>query len=317
MPIDLTDLLVCPRCYANTALGTERSPRGTTVSCAHCGASYVVEDGIPVMLRPDFAAHESDPGLSPGFHHKRQQADFFDHEQDDWETRRPHGAPALHEWVLAEKFRRSVMGLPSDLKGRTVLTVCGGSGLDGEFLARAGARVIVSDISLGAARRARQRARLSGVDMTSLVADAENLPFRNRAIDLVYVHDGLHHLSDPLVGLAEMMRVAAHAISINEPARAALTGLAVRLGLAQEREEAGNPVARITFDEIIQYLESHAFRVVTAHRYALYYQHEPGWAMRWFSTRATFPIAKTGVLMLNQVAGRFGNKLTVQAVRQP
>ncbi len=102
--------------------------------------------------------------------YKRDQAAFFDAQPAAWETSRPHGAPALYRWLMEEKFRRSVDGLQSVLPGATVLTVCGGSGMDAEFLARAGARVIASDISLGAARRALERSRRHGVPITPIVS---------------------------------------------------------------------------------------------------------------------------------------------------
>ncbi|MCA1571279.1 MAG: class I SAM-dependent methyltransferase [Chloroflexi bacterium] len=33
----------------------------------------------------------------------------------------------------------------------------------------------------------------------AVVADVEHLPYADRSLDMVYVHDGLHHLSDPMV----------------------------------------------------------------------------------------------------------------------
>ena len=111
--------------------------------------------------------------------------------------------------------------------------------------------VVSADISLGASRRARERARRHGLDLTPVVADAENLPFADRSFDLVYVHDGLHHLEHPEAGVAEMARVARHAVSITEPARAARHhGPPFAAGLALEREEAGNRVARLDPDEL-------------------------------------------------------------------
>src|SRR5207249_11192752 len=109
-----------------------------------------------------------------------------------------------------------------------------------------------------------------------IVADVEHLPFADRSVDLVYVHDGLHHLGDPSTGLKEMARVAAKAISVNEPARALATAASVRLGLALEREEAGNLVARLKPHEIQSMLIAQGFRIVCAQRYAMYYRHHPG-----------------------------------------
>ena len=138
-------------------------------------------------------------------------ATFFDEQVDhEFELERPSGSPQLYGWFLAEKFRRSVTDL--SLQQLSALVVCGGSGMDGEFLARQCARVISSDISLGAAQRARERANRHGVDIDVVVADAELLPFPDRSIDLVYVHDGLHHLDRPLEGLGEMARVARQAV---------------------------------------------------------------------------------------------------------
>jgi SAM-dependent methyltransferase len=187
--------------------------------------------------------------------------------------------------------------------------------MDAEFLARAGATVISSDLSLGAAKRAAERARRYGLALEPVVADVERLPFRDQAFDLVYVHDGLHHLERPDAGLAEMARVADRVVSVSEPARAAATAVAVRLGLAQEQEEAGNRVARLTLEEVADELRSHGFRIVEAERYAMRYSHHPGLVVRWLSSAPLFPLACVGLRALNLPIGRFGNKLTVQAMR--
>ncbi len=277
--------------------------RSGALHCNACGWQFELADEIPVLLV------ETDQA-------KREQAEYFDHDADaEFEISRPHGAPALYGWLLAEKFRRSVNALGSSLHGATALCVCAGSGMDAEFLARAGARVIAADISLGAARRARERARRYGVEITPIVADVERLPFADASIDVVYVHDGLHHLERPLDGLAEMARVARRAVCVTEPARAAATRLAVRLGLALEREEAGNRVARMGVEEVAAVLHTHGFRVVRAERYAMYYRHEPGRAVRFLSAPGAFAVARAGFRAANLLVGAGGNKLVVVAVR--
>lgn len=300
MQSDLLGALACPTCHTSDLRASTE-----TLRCERCGAAYPLVDGIPVLLPPGSGQAE-----------KQRQAAYFDDAVDeDFEIARPNGAPRLYRWLLAEKFRRSVAGLESLVRGATVLTVCGGSGMDAEFLARSGARVIASDISLGAAQRAQERARRYGLAIAPVVADVERLPFRDHAVDLVYVHDGLHHLERPAAGLAEMTRVAGRAVSVNEPARAAVTALAIRLGLALEREEAGNHVARLTLEELTGQLAARGFRVVRAQRYAMYYRHEPGRPSRWLSRGPVLPLSKGAFRAVNGVAGAVGNKLTVQAVR--
>jgi SAM-dependent methyltransferase len=246
---------------------------------------------------------------------KQAQADFFDSQPADWEIDRPHGAPALYGWLMMEKLRRSVLGLEALLPGATVLTVCGGSGMDAEFLARAGATVIASDLSLGAAVRTRARAERYGLPIIPVVADAEALPFRARSIDVAYVHDGLHHLAEPEAGLLELARVARHGLSLNEPARAAATAVAVRLGWALTVEEAGNRVQRLDADWVAARLHVSGLRVVGADRYAMFYRHEPGPAIKLLSRPLLLPGAKAAMAAINLAIGRFGNKLSVRAVR--
>jgi SAM-dependent methyltransferase len=248
--------------------------------------------------------------------HKAAQSRFFDRvDLTDFEIERPSGAPELYRFFLTEKFRRSVEPMRGRLDGWTALAVCGGSGMDAEFLASAGASVISSDLSLGAAQRVRERAERHGVPIVPIVADVEHLPFADRSVDLVYVHDGLHHLVDPRAGLAEMARVARRAICINEPARATATAIGVRLGLALEREEAGNRVARLELASTASALESTGFRVVRADRYAMYYRHVPGRLMAILSRRPLLPIVIAWWRLANRLMGRFGNKLTIVALR--
>lgn len=271
-------------------------------------------DGISVLLGPGTEAVNGSSSTGPG--HKAAQAAFFDAEiSEEFEISRPWGAPALYGWLMEEKFRRSVSSIRATLAGATALTVCGGSGMDAELLARCGARVIASDISIEAARRTRARAIRRGLAIRPIVADVENLPFRDRAVDVVYVHDGLHHLEDPLIGLAEMARVAGRAVAVSEPALARATAVAMRLGIALEVEEAGNRVARVARAELGRTLTANGYEILEVTRYAMYYQHEPGRAARFLSRRRTLWAARAALVLFNAVLGGIGNKLAMQAVR--
>ena len=172
-----------------------------------------------------------------------------------------------------------------------------------------------SDLSLGAATRAKARSERYGLGIQSIVADVEHLPFADQSVDLVAVHDGLHHLDDPYAGLSEMARVARRWVVVTEPARASITRLAIRLGLALETEEAGNRVARMEPSEVAAFLEARGYVVLRAERYAMYYPHHPGAVFSLLSRPFVFPIVRVGWRLANALLGRFGNKMVVVAER--
>lgn len=312
----LTPHLRCPACGGSLATDP-------VIECLDCERTYPVIDGIPVLL-PDLGMSEHDEidHLHEGHAHslgrqKAGQAEHFDRAvAEEFEISRPHGTPRLYQFLIQEKLRRALAPIGPRLVGATALTVCGGSGMDAEFLARAGSRVVSSDISLGSARRTRARARRYGLDITPIVADVEHLPFANEAFDLVLVHDGLHHLDHPETGLVEIARVARRWVSVTEPARAAATAVAVRTGLALEREEAGNLVARMVLAEILKTLADAGFRPLLAERYAMYYRHEPGVFFRLLSHRSIFPIVRWSWRFGNALLAKGGNKLVVVAERK-
>jgi SAM-dependent methyltransferase/uncharacterized protein YbaR (Trm112 family) len=297
----LSELLVCPACRSDLEWQPEEA------RCTGCGAVYEIVEGIPV-LRPA----ESDGAASP----KDVQASFFDEADPEFEVTRPHETPWLYQWLLAEKFRRSLAALPPPADGMTAVTICGGSGMDAEFLARTGASVISTDISLGAARRTRERAERYGFDVLAVVADAEALPFRDRSVDLLYVHDGLHHLDSPQAGIREMLRTSRLAISINEPARAGATRLAAWVGLSEHYEEAGNFIARVDPGALAAEVRAAGFEVLKNERYAMVYRHEPGRAARFLSRPGVRNLTAAALRGFNAVAGGIGNKVTLQAVRE-
>lgn len=294
-------------------------------ACTACGRTYAIADGTPVFVDKGAADHDELDHLqgerghrhsTVGDAHKAAQSAFFDRtDLAEFEIERPMGSPGLYRFFLTEKFRRSLKPFNGRLDGWTALTVCGGSGMDAEFLASAGATVISSDLSLGAAHRVRERANRHGVAIVPIVADVEHLPFADRSVDLVYVHDGLHHLENPSAGIAEMARVARRAVCINEPARATATAVSVRFGLSLDREEAGNRVARLETASATSALETTGFHVVRADRYAMYYHHVPGRLTALLSRPLVLPLAIAGWRLANRIVGRFGNKLTIVALR--
>jgi SAM-dependent methyltransferase len=305
-------LLVCPACHG-LLRWSER-----VAECPACALMYPVEDGIPVLVdRPDRSGHDELEHDHAGVRHKDRQAAHFDLiDAAEFEIERPRGSPGLYGWLLREKFRRATTDLGADLTGRTAVVVCGGSGMDAEFLAGRGLRVITTDISIGAARRARERASRHGLDYVSVVADVEHLPFADRSVDLVFVHDGLHHLERPMAGLHEMARCSAWALSVTEPAKAAATALAVRLGWALRTEEAGNAVMRLTLADVGDALQADGFNTRRSERYAMFYRHRPGPIFRALSWPVLTTLVTRAWRVANTLIGRIGNKMVVVATRR-
>jgi ubiquinone/menaquinone biosynthesis C-methylase UbiE/uncharacterized protein YbaR (Trm112 family) len=303
--------VVCPGCRAGLKLADVGS-----LWCRSCGRSYLQEGGIPILLTDYAKADHDEIHHAAGHKHKEQQAEYFDADiAREFELARPHGSPRLYGWVLERKFRESLAGLSALSTHPTVLTVCGGSGMDAEFLARKGAAVTLTDISSGAVHRARERSQRYGFPLVPIVADVERLPFADRSFELVYVHDGLHHLVDPLTGLREMARVARKGISVNEPVDARVTAVAARFGLALTREDAGNVVARLSPERIVAALDAEGFHTTLVRRYVMYYPHEPRAMYRILSGFPLYQLVKVLYFAVNTLLGRFGNKVTIQAIR--
>jgi SAM-dependent methyltransferase len=311
---DLRSLLTCPVCRRGNLAGLITGVEDGKLTCTACGEIYAVHGGVPILVPPGADPHQDHDELDHAHAHKRRQAVHFDRAVvEEFETVRPHGTPRAHRWLLGNKLARAVARLP-ELRGVTVVDACCGSGMEAEWLARNGARVLAVDLSEGAARRARARARRFGLDYLVVVGDVEQLPVRNRAADVAFVHDGLHHLADPLRGIRELTRVANQAVSISEPADAALTQVAVRLGLASNEEEAGNQVRRLRPGQVLNELEAVGFSA-RCERYLMYYGHEPGPAAHLLSRPLLYPAFKAGFGAANRLAGRWGNKLCVTGIR--
>lgn len=248
--------------------------------------------------------------------HYAHQQHYYDEARDpEFEIRRPRGCGRIYEFLIEHKFRTGMAVLRLDMAGRKVLEVCCGSGLMTEALARRGARMTGIDVSAQALARARERARRYGFQADFHIADAEALPFRDGSFDIVAVHDGLHHLDDPDRAIREMGRVARHGVLILEPARAALTRLAVRVGLAEEVEEAGNRVGRLVARDVAASLRAAGFARVAWRRTLMYYPHEPFPWLRWFDPLPCFGLFRAAFWGVNLVLGRWGNKLALGATR--
>ena len=249
---------------------------------------------------------------------KAEQAEYYDHNVTDpeFEINRPHGESRLYRHLMDFKFDRVISQLSRPLAGASVVDVCCGSGMDAEYLVRAGAEVVAVDISEGCLRRARERAERYGVSYGLVLGDAENLPFADGAFDYGFVHDGLHHLTSPERAIHELARVSRRGLILTEPADAAITNALIRLGVMKPYEEAGNFVIRFRDDRLAALCRSLGFDRIKSSRYLVKYGHPPARWWRRFDAELPFQVAKTGFFLAGvAMLGRWGNKLAFVAER--
>ena len=95
-------------------------------------------------------------------------------------------------------------------EGQQVLDIAGGTGdLALAFAAKAGpsGRVVHTDINEAMLREGRNRLLDAGVELPTLVCDAEHLPFADNGFDVVSVAFGLRNMTHKDQALQEMLRV--------------------------------------------------------------------------------------------------------------
>ena len=77
------------------------------------------------------------------------------------------------------------------------------------------------------------------------MADNQEMAFKDRSFDYVFIAESLHHLKEPTRGLYELIRIAKEGVIVVEPHDSWLTRLFIKLGLAHDYEtEHGNYVYR-------------------------------------------------------------------------
>jgi hypothetical protein len=142
----------------------------------------------------------------------------FSREMDHWCYQHDTKEPLIRYFRdrrlhYAMRILRCQIG--DDLSALSTLVVCGGSGGEATFLANQGiANITNSDFSTTALATCEKRE----LRVRCLELDAEAMDIPDDSFDLVVVKDGLHHLSRPVLGYNEMIRVARRAVVVMEPA---------------------------------------------------------------------------------------------------
>lgn len=108
------------------------------------------------------------------------------------------------------------IAFPTAPDGRVLDLGCG-TGAHAVRLARRGLDVVAVDLSLAGVRAARERFRREGLFGHFLVADAENLPFKSGAFDVVWSSLLLHHFPKLETLPEELSRVTTGRLIALEP----------------------------------------------------------------------------------------------------
>ena len=126
-------------------------------------------------------------------------------------TRQPPGTRAFFDDLDRYHFEK-LHYLPrlvafDGYRGRTVLDVGCGAGVDLARFARGGATVTGIDLAATAVDLARTNLAQQGLEGRFEVADGEHLPFPDKTFDLVYAHGVVQYTPDPAQLVRESHRV--------------------------------------------------------------------------------------------------------------
>jgi SAM-dependent methyltransferase len=133
----------------------------------------------------------------------RHNKEFWDADAADYQA--AHGG-YLSEFPLAwGGFRRpeSELQVLGDVAGKDLLELGCGGGQWSVALESLGARPVGLDLS----REQLRHARSASSSLPLLLSDAERLPFRDEAFDVVFCDHGALNFCDPAVALPEVARV--------------------------------------------------------------------------------------------------------------
>lgn len=225
----------------------------------------------------------------------------------------PYPDSLIGNFVDYYSLKKAVSMLPFAVKDISVLSICCGDGPEGEFLYKLGADVTVSDFSPEAVKAAKRRCKyLKGV-----VADAEDLPFKDNSFDLVIVRHGLHHIPHPFKGLDEMNRVSKKGFIFIEAQRNFVTKLLIRFKLAEEYEESGNFVYRFTRGEVKQFMND---KKISNYKISTFWAYHFEFLTQHIYPRLNFKLAYYLFVfffyLFNFVFGYLGNSMVVVAVKE-
>lgn len=190
------------------------------------------------------------------------QQEAFDHKWADDYQKKGFVSEGHYVWVRQRRMRlaidKTLELLDRDPGQLSALTICGGTGGEASYLADRGfGEVTNSDFSTGALELAEKRD--DRLQVRTIDIESNDVP--DESYDVVMVQDGLHHLTRPVQGLNEMIRMARLAAIVIEPHQSLVGRL---IGTEWEKVgEAVNYVFRWDHDLFAQTAKSQLVREPT------------------------------------------------------
>lgn len=175
--------------------------------------------------------------------HKKDRRDFWAGAFD------PSHPDTKRHYVLLS----SSDGLLDHINPRSILSVGDNLARDAGYFKKRypNAQCIASDLDANGILEAASTGYVDSV----VSADIEKLPFEDSEIDIVIAKEAFHHWPRPMLGLYEMIRVAAKAIVMIEPydvMHSSVTPLLEERAFSDHYEWIGNYVYQISLREILK-----------------------------------------------------------------
>jgi ubiquinone/menaquinone biosynthesis C-methylase UbiE/uncharacterized protein YbaR (Trm112 family) len=179
--------ICCPKCRSNV------TQQNKSLICESCKSEYNIINGIPVLV---------DLGNLP--EHLLNQIKYFENEATNNADSKEY---ILYEWQ--KSYLKRFTDNYGDLKGKVVLDCGTGSGYMAIELARMGAIVIATDLTLKSLLRLKSIVNKQQLqnEFTIICCSADNLPFQSKIADYFISNAVLEHIPDDNKAISELNRI--------------------------------------------------------------------------------------------------------------
>lgn len=233
-----TEEYLCPKCHEGDLVINNKVG---AIVCDTCKCKFKIKNGmyylidkIPRTVLGEMKAWEkfadSEGWLDP-------PEEYLDLLPSPKALKFVPGDTITWKWHESDFFR-SLEGL--NFKNKKVLDVGAGRCWSSKYLTLKGAQVVALDlldhptIGLGAGEILMRR---NNIKFTRVVADMNNIPFKNELFDYVVISGSLHHTMDLGLTINEITRVLKHGGSLlvtNEPCTRFIGSEVIKVGESQE-----------------------------------------------------------------------------------